>query len=389
MIFSVLAWVVVAVPVLLLCWLSIELAFGLKALTFEDKHLRSSARVAVLVPAHDEDKLIAATVSSCARAAPSARILVVADNCSDDTAPLARAAGVEVVERHDRERRGKGYALAFGREALMDNPPDVVIVLDADCQLLPGSAEILARRVMETQRPAQATYLLASSPYDTPLVAISNFAMLVKNLVRARGMQRLGRTVMLYGTGMAFPWRSFVQLPLESGEAVEDLAISLAHVREGGKIDLVDRAKVISTPAALADTRGQRTRWEHGFLQVGTRVAIPTFLEGLFSANRAKAIIGLHLAVPPLALLMLLSVLALVFAWGAVLLGATTIPAVLLTILLAVVTSLLLLAWWLEGRAVLPLRQLALAPIYALWKIPIYATLFLRRERQWNKTPRQ
>ena len=50
---------------------------------------------------------------------------MVADNCSDDTAEIARTAGVDVVVRHDPERRGKGYALEFGVRQLRLNPPDV------------------------------------------------------------------------------------------------------------------------------------------------------------------------------------------------------------------------------------------------------------------------
>jgi cellulose synthase/poly-beta-1,6-N-acetylglucosamine synthase-like glycosyltransferase len=58
------------------------------------------ARVAVLVPAHDEASVIRATLASITpQLAAGDRLLVVADNCSDDTATLARQAGAQVVER--------------------------------------------------------------------------------------------------------------------------------------------------------------------------------------------------------------------------------------------------------------------------------------------------
>ena len=74
----------------------------------------SRAPLAVLVPAHDEEEGIAATLAAVlAQLGPHDRLLVVADNCSDATAAVARAAGAEVVERSS-DLRGKGYALAHG-----------------------------------------------------------------------------------------------------------------------------------------------------------------------------------------------------------------------------------------------------------------------------------
>ena len=98
--------------------------------------------LAVLVPAHNESAHLAPTLANLqAQLAPGDRLLVVADNCDDDTAECARRAGAEVVERHDRSRRGKGYALAHGVAHLSRCPPGMVLVVDADCQLSPGALE--------------------------------------------------------------------------------------------------------------------------------------------------------------------------------------------------------------------------------------------------------
>ena len=91
----------------------------------------STPRTTVIIPAHNEEGGIAATVAAIKPSGVD--ILVVADNCTDATAKRAREAGATAVERHDATARGKGYALAFGREALRRDPPDVVIILDADC----------------------------------------------------------------------------------------------------------------------------------------------------------------------------------------------------------------------------------------------------------------
>src|SRR5438067_638045 len=89
--------------------------------------------VAVLVPAHDEQALIGQTVRSILpQLTKDDRLFVIADNCADATADVARSAGAAVIERSDPDRRGKGYALACGIDAMRAAPPAVVIVCDAD-----------------------------------------------------------------------------------------------------------------------------------------------------------------------------------------------------------------------------------------------------------------
>ena len=110
-------------------------------------------RLAVLIPAHNESAGIAATMQNLLPQLSSGdRLVVIADNCTDDTAAAARQAAsqtattaeVLVLERHDPDQRGKGYALAFGRKALVADPPDVVVLVDADCRVTSGTVADLA-----------------------------------------------------------------------------------------------------------------------------------------------------------------------------------------------------------------------------------------------------
>src|SRR3546814_379713 len=166
---------------------------------------------------------------------------------------------------------------------------------------------------------SQAANLLTAEKDASPLVAVSNFAMLVKNLIRARGLVRLGGGALLFGTGMAFSWSLFVTLPLATADAVEDLSLGLWLARQGTGIELDDRALVTSPAAALADSRAQRSRWEHGFLRTAITQGAPMLFRGVATASRHVAALGGHLLVPPLALLMLLAIpgLALLAGVGA------------------------------------------------------------------------
>src|ERR1700730_9152561 len=121
-------------------------------------------RLAVLVPAHDESPIIASTLRSLIpQLAPDDTLLVVADNCSDDTAAVATKEGAEVIVRSDSLRRGKGYALDCGVRHLERDrcgPPEVVVIIDADCLVSEGAIDRLARKCARTGRSIQATYLM-------------------------------------------------------------------------------------------------------------------------------------------------------------------------------------------------------------------------------------
>ena len=118
--FSGVVIAIVCLPALLsLVWFS-EVVAGCLALR-KDRTSPAAApgtvshRTAVLIPAHNEGAGILPTIRDVqAQLGPDDSILVVADNCTDDTAAIVQAAGVEVTVRADPVRRGKGYALEFG-----------------------------------------------------------------------------------------------------------------------------------------------------------------------------------------------------------------------------------------------------------------------------------
>lgn len=379
----------IAVPNLVI---AVELAAGLapRALAVPAGPL---PRTAVLVPAHDEAAGIGAMLAGVLPLlAPGMRLLVVADNCTDATAAIARAAGAEVSERHDPTARGKGHALAHGRAVLAagpGGPPEVAIVLDADCRPEPGALERLARAAAAAGRPVQGCYLLEPRPAAAPTVRISGFAFLVKNLVRQAGLARIGAPAVLTGSGMAFPWPLFAQAPLATDDIVEDLAIGVALARAGAAPRFDPAARIWSAPASASGTLSQRTRWEHGFAATARAVTLPLVAEGLRRGRPGLAWLGLHVAVPPLALLLgidgvVLALLALLCA-----LGAAALPLVLAVLLVAGVGAGVVAAWARHGRGQVSAAALARAPLYLLWKLPIYLRLVRRAETRWVRTDRE
>ena len=158
---------------------------------------------------------------------PQDRIVVVADNCTDGTADVARQHGAIVIKRHDQANHGKGFALDFGVRYLQSNSPQILIMADADCRIHPRSVDDLVAQVIAIGRPAQACYLLESPIHARPRDMVSALACMVKNWVRPVGLVRMGLPCLFTGNGMCFPWHVIGKERLASANLVEDMQLSL------------------------------------------------------------------------------------------------------------------------------------------------------------------
>lgn len=350
----------------------------------------SRPRVAVLVPAHNESSVIVATLKTIGpQLLEGDRLLVVADNCADDTAALARTAGAEVVERSNDRQRGKGYALDFGVRHLASAAPDVLIIVDADCQISDGFVERLATCCIDSGRPTQSLNLMRAPAGSGLKVQIAEFAWCVKNRVRPRGWARLGLPCQLMGTGMAFAWRDLPLIDLASGHIVEDLKMGLDFCRSGKPPLFCPDALVTSYfPRSEEGLTTQRTRWEHGHLGVILGDTPKLLVESMAKGNGNLLAMTLDLLVPPLALLTLALVAALGLSWLVFLLAGILAPALIATTGALLLAATILLAWSQFGREIISFSALMYAPFYAVKKIPLYIGFLLKRQVEWVRSKR-
>jgi cellulose synthase/poly-beta-1,6-N-acetylglucosamine synthase-like glycosyltransferase len=352
----------------------------------------ASKEVALLIPAHDEALGIAATVHSVhSQLRAGDRILVVADNCSDDTAAIAREAGAQVIERAHATQRGKGYALDFGVRHLQANPPAVVLILDADCRLDPGSVDILADACLRSGRPVQALDEM-DAPAGARLKArVSAFAWRVRNRVRPFGWWRVGAPCQIMGTGVAFPWPLLRDAPLATGNIVEDVQLGVDLALAGRPPMFEPRARVSSEfPASDEAATAQRRRWEHGNLAVMLRHGAPLLWAAVRRGDPGVAAMAADLMVPPLALLaqvqLALLGLSALGAW----LGVGNLPLGIAVTSCAVLALAILRAWHVAGRDVIGWSELVFtAPAYMLRKLPMYFAFLWKREASWVRAKRE
>lgn len=350
----------------------------------------AAGQIGVLIPAHNEAACITATLQSILpQVRTPDRVVVVADNCTDNTADLARSLGATVLERHNEHQRGKGYALDFGLQYLAAAPPDVVIVIDADCDVQPGCLVALAQYAQQHHCPVQATYIMAAQAEESLKDAISRFAVKIKNVVRPLGLKGWGQPCLLNGTGMAFPWDVIQQIDLATASIVEDMKMGLDLAIAGSPPQLCPEAVVTSfLPTNDAVSAQQRTRWEHGHLQIISTYALPLFQAGLRQGRFDLIALGLEITILPLTLLVFLYTGVMLLTLGVALLTSVwSLFAIAITLEIALVLAIVL-AWIRYGREELSVQQLLQLPVYMLWKIPILLKFVTKRESGWVKTER-
>ncbi len=350
------------------------------------KPLAERPSVAVLIPAHNESLVITKTIQTILpQLLPQDQLLVVADNCTDETANMARSLGANVVERFNTTLRGKGYALDHGIQYLHNRPPQVVMIVDADCSLSAHFIQVLAQACLQLQRPVQSLDLMLAPANANLKMKIAEFAWAVKNKVRPLGFKALGLPCQLMGTGMAFLWTDITKMSLANGHIAEDMKLGIDFCRAAKAAVFIPDVLVTSLfPQGEQATTTQRARWEHGHLGMIISEAPSLLLESLKSRNMQMFGLACDLIVPPLAVLVLLCVAVFIVSF----IAQAQLALLLSSLLLAALTVAVLLAWLFFGRAIISFKQLCYAPIYAMIKIPLYIKFFLNRQVEWVRSKR-
>ena len=359
--------------------------------TFEGQSEKPS--IAILVPAHNENQVINQTLNALLpQLSDQDRIIVIADNCRDNTAELARKLGVTVIERNNLAQVGKGYALEYGLCFLKSNLsdlPEVVIVVDADCIVSPSSISQIALEAAKSHRPVQALYLMEQKSSSSPKSLISVLAFKIKNLVRPRGLNKLGLPCLLTGSGMAFPWSLICNVPLASDNLVEDMQLGIDLLIAGYPPLFVEEAKVTGLfPQQETASKSQKKRWIHGHLQTILTQVPRLWQETWIQRRWDLAVVALDILVPPLSLLVL--------SWLMILCGGLFLGVAYqqwLILIMAIFEGILIFsaifgAWLKFARQDIPFKTLLNIPIYTLRKIPTLLAFWRKRQVKWIKTER-
>jgi 1,2-diacylglycerol 3-beta-glucosyltransferase len=330
-------------------------------------------RFAVLVPAHDEERVIERLLASL-HAQRYARdrfsVFVVADNCIDATASIARAHGAIVHERVEATLRAKGHALRWLLERVRAAGPwDAYVVFDADSVASPDFLAQMNARLATGSRALQSHYAVLNA-LASPVAALREAALASLHYLRPLGRSALGLSCGLKGNGMCFDAATLDRLGWTSTGLAEDVELHLRLVRAGVRVDFVPEALVrADMPATLDEAESQNLRWEAGRLSAVRGEVLPLLAHGVISRDPVQVDAALEQLVPPLSVAIGVS--------GACAVVAAVAGAPLALALAGFATAGLVvhvLAGLVAVRA--PARTyvaLLRAPSYILWKLALYA----------------
>jgi len=346
---------------------------------------RDGFRLAAVVPAHNEEVLVGGCVASILRSAKAGAacdVVVVADNCTDDTAARASAAGARVLVREDTQRRGKGYALRFAFDQLMDDGFDAFLIVDADSTVSINLLQEIASTLSSGADAVQARYRVAG-PLDALRTRLVDVALLAFNVLRPRGRDGWGLSAGITGNGFALSRRTLCDVPYTAESIVEDLEYHLLLAGQGKKVCFADRATVYGVmPEGREAQSSQRARWEGGRLRVA-REWVPKLVTQLRRGRLAAAEPILELLTLPLAYLALLALVLCIlpypfFRWYG--------TAVLATLLIHVLSAAAV-----GGTFLKSFLSLISAPFYIAWKTTTLLAVVRSsgRKTEWVRTQRK
>jgi len=343
----------------------------------------ANCRLAVVIPAHNEAALIGRCVQSLFASVPkpdASQIAVVADNCADETAALASAAGARVIVRTNLEQKGKSYALRLAFETLSAEGFSAFLVIDADSLVSPNLLSKALERLNAGAGAVQCRYQVANSSASMR-TRLMDVAFLAFNVLRPKGRSGLGLSCGVLGNGFALRGETLAAIPYAADSIVEDLEYHLRLVMHSAGTEFLNEATVYGEiPSGAEAARVQRSRWEGGRLRMA-REWVPRLASAVVSGRMSLLEPLLELLTLPLAYHCLLLTSALVSP------GVNRLFAVAG---LAVVLVHVLVAAWLADQPLKTLMALATAPFYVIWKLTTLDSVFSasRRNALWVRTGR-
>lgn len=253
-------------------------------------------RFALIVPSHNEEKVvgkIVANLESLQYPRELYDIFVIADNCIDSTARVARELGATVMERLDDVRKGKGHSLEwmFGRLSQMETRYDAVCIFDAD-NLVSANFLMEMNKHLSMGHKVVQGYLDSKNPFDSWISANNSIAFWIGNRMFQLPRYYLGLSCVLGGTGMMIATDTLQQIGWGATCLTEDLEFTIKVALRGMKVYWAHDAVIYDEkPLTMKQSVHQRVRWMQGQADCIARFLVPLALQ----AFRKKDMVALDL----------------------------------------------------------------------------------------------
>jgi len=250
-------------------------------------------RFAIFIPAHNEEVVIENIVDNLKQLnypKDSYEVFVIADNCTDNTAAIASAAGANVLERFDDKKGGKGYALEWAFEKELygeDCEYDAAVIFDADNLVSKNFLKEMNSKLCDGNKVIQG-YIDSKNPNDSWITASYSIAFWSSNRLFQCARSFMGMSCEIGGTGFCVDVSVLKQVGWHATCLVEDLEFTMKLMLNGIKVGWAHEAIVYDEkPLTMAQSWKQRRRWMQGFADVCSRYFFKLFIKGIKERNIA------------------------------------------------------------------------------------------------------
>ncbi len=352
-------------------------------------------KFALIVPAHNEENVIAQTLYSLSGLIYPKKLFdvyVVADNCTDETANIARSIGVNVLERTHEAKKGKGYALRWAFDRILETREnyDALIVVDADSLISGNYLEVMNYYLEQGNRVIQSSDLVLPQPGNWSVEA-TRIGFMLYNYVKPLGRKVLDLNMGLRGNGMCFSADVLREIPWEAWSLTEDVEYGLVLMLRGVKIEFAPEATVWARmPVKAANAESQRSRWEIGRLQIIRAYMSKFLVKTLKERSLVYFDVFLDLITPPFVNMMFMVMLIFIAALPLFYLGALPLLQLMLWGMVGITGMTYLFVGLYVAKAEKSLyKSLLRLPVYVLWKLKVYMKTFKGgKEVNWVRTKR-
>lgn len=339
-------------------------------------------KTAVLIPAHNEELTLSRTIESLKACEGEFDLIVIADNCTDKTAEIAKNLCVRVLERHDNASFGKHFALQFGFSSLLIEGYDIFIVIDADTVVQSHFIRSIQGAFQQGALAVQGQDLLDENDV-TPFQRLSCLAFRAHNYIRPKGREWWGISAGILGNGFALSRQILLTVPFNIVSIVEDVVYHLQIVKAGYRVRFIEEAKATAMKApSISVEMTQKIRWEGGRWSLLKKM-VPGLIKDILKGNTSLLEPVLDMLLPPLFLHTLLLLLLLAIPGNIFKLYAALGLGVLFLHLLAAIRAST--SPWKDVLA------LCLSPFYLLWKLTVLLKIIKsgKKDSIWIPTQRQ
>lgn len=354
-------------------------------------------RFAIVVPAHNEETSVEETIRSILEIEyPRSHfdVVVIADNCTDRTAEIARELSAKVFERTNTNQRGKGYALSWCFDIILGSEYsyDAIAVIDADSTASTNFLIVLNQYLNMGSLAIQVSDMVKPQPGNWSS-EITRLGFTLYNHVRPLGRKVIRCSAGIRGNGMCFSSKTLRDIPWNTYSLNEDLEYGLLLLLKGVNVDFAPETNVLATmPTHASNAVSQRSRWEKGRFPVIKKYSTKLLFGALskFSYKLFDAFIDL---VTP-AFVNLFGFALLMFCLNGLFLSFSLYSSKLFLFLWGIILSLGLIhvtvGLFVAGADRKLLKAFFYIPKYALWKLMVYSRIISRQsQNEWIRTMRE